>query len=83
MAITKTVVVEKDEDGWWAYYADGWKSSTDTVGAQHTDHADTKREIMRLVRSAIPCNCKQCTARTCGLVDGGNERPATSPHEKH
>jgi len=57
------VEVEKDEDGWWAYYADGWKSSTDAVGAQHTDHADTKREIMKLVRSAIPCNCKQCEAK--------------------
>lgn len=52
--------VEKDEDGYWAYYKPGYKSATDPIGAQHWDHEDTRREIMSLVKSAIKCDCDEC-----------------------
>lgn len=50
------------DDGWWLYYGRGWKSATDPVGCLHQEHEDTKREVMRLAKIALPCNCEDCKA---------------------
>lgn len=55
--------IENDSDGWWAYYIPGWKSADDPVGIQHQDRADTKREILQMVREAVPCDCADCKAK--------------------
>lgn len=60
MKTRKTFAIEKDSDGWWAWYRGGWKSAIDPVGACHLDHESTKREIMERVRDAIPCDCPDC-----------------------
>ena len=54
------VVIEHDDDGWWAYYSAGWCSGSDFMGASHQDHEDTKREIMKAVRAAVKCTCEKC-----------------------
>jgi hypothetical protein len=50
-------IITHDDDGWWAEYAVGWCSSLDPQC--HTEHEDTKAEVVTLVRAAIPCRC--CT----------------------
>jgi len=54
-------LIEQDEDGWWAYYKPGTRSmlSSDR-DPLHSDHEDTKRELMKLVKAAEPCTCKDC-----------------------
>ncbi len=52
--------LEHDQDGWWAYYKDGWKSSFDPCAPIHFDHEGTKREILRRIREAVPCDCDEC-----------------------
>lgn len=41
-------------------YRAGWKSSSDTMGAVHSDCGATVRELSSLIRNAIPCDCKDC-----------------------
>jgi hypothetical protein len=63
MATTKPVKIDKiyhDSDGWWCDYAPGWKSCTDPLGAQHTEHEQTRSELMQLVRQAKRCDCDDC-----------------------
>lgn len=52
--------IYKDDDGWWVAYKPGWKSSTDPVGELHSEHEDTKRQVMALVRKAMRCDCVDC-----------------------
>lgn len=48
-------------NGYWLYYAAGWKSGTDAIGCQHQDHEDTITELVRCVRGVIQCTCAECT----------------------
>jgi hypothetical protein len=59
--------IEQDEDGWWAYYGPGTRSvlSSDR-DPLHSDHEDTKRELMKLVKAAEPCKCKDCVKDLSG-----------------
>lgn len=50
--------IYKDDDGWWVEYKPGWQSSNDP--GCHGEHENTKREVMELVRNALPCDCVDC-----------------------
>ena len=57
----------RDHNGHWLYYAAGWKSGSDPLGAQHQDHEDTIKELVRCVREALPCGCSECTEMLSAL----------------
>ena len=63
--------IEHDEDGWWAYYNSGYKSSIDPVGVSHTDHADTKKEINKLIAKSVLCTCQNCKKETAEYLRAG------------
>jgi hypothetical protein len=41
----------------------GWQFSDDPGNAEHVRGFDTVRDAMREVRSSIPCDCPDCTAK--------------------
>jgi len=51
------------EDGWFVYYKDGWKSGYEPSGAVHYDCEPTKREIMKAIKNAEKCCCKDCVKK--------------------
>lgn len=54
---------ERDsDDGIFAYYKAGWKSSLD-IAPVHFEHENTIKEISELVKLAVPCNCKDCQTK--------------------
>jgi hypothetical protein len=67
--------IQRDEDGFWIYYGKGFKSSTDPVGVQHQDHADTRMEAEEMAQDAIACRCEECMSsgftEKCMTADGG------------
>lgn len=44
-------------DGVWVYYKDGFKSSSDPVGACHMDHEDTWTALYSAAKDVMPCEC--------------------------
>jgi len=50
------------DDEYEVGYKLGFKSSTDYMGAVHSDSARTARELIRYMRDAIPCDCDECVA---------------------
>jgi hypothetical protein len=50
-----------DEDGYWAMSEYGFKF----VDSQcHTAHEDKQNDLLRVIRSAVPCDCQECTEHT-------------------
>ncbi len=54
---SKIDIIEKDEDGYWAYLKRGF--CFDDRGL-HTIHEDTKTEILSCIREIKPCFCSSC-----------------------
>jgi hypothetical protein len=56
---SKLELVERDSDGYWAYSIKGFQFEG-MGGECHTAHEDTQHELLKMIRTVIPCNCKQC-----------------------
>lgn len=67
----KDVNIFKEDDQWFAEYPVGWKSCTDDLGSLHGDVAETRKEILSLVRSALPCDCLDCYPKKITPHKGG------------
>jgi hypothetical protein len=51
--------IEQDSDGYWAYSKYGFYF--EYMGNEcHTAHEDTKTDLLKVIRSLKPCNCKEC-----------------------
>lgn len=51
--------IDLDGDGYWAYSKIGYHFE-DMGGECHTAHEDTQFELLKVIRSLRPCNCKHC-----------------------
>ncbi|MFI2856829.1 hypothetical protein ACH6EH_06785 [Paenibacillus sp. JSM ZJ436] len=49
--------VTRDSDGYWAYSNKGYMF--DEMGC-HTASEDTQAALMAVIRSLVPCDCKEC-----------------------
>lgn len=49
--------IYKDSDGYWAYSNKGFMF--EDMGC-HTAHEDTQADLLRVIRSLIPCDCDEC-----------------------
>lgn len=50
-------LVEKDDDGYWAYSQPGFYFPM--MGC-HTAHEDTQADLLSVIRTVAPCNCDEC-----------------------
>jgi hypothetical protein len=48
---------EGRQDGYWAYSVPGFMFAD--MGT-HTAHEDTQADLLRVIRSLVPCDCKEC-----------------------
>lgn len=49
--------VYKDSEGYWAYAKTGYQFAG--MGC-HTAHEDTQKDLLAMIRTIEPCNCKEC-----------------------
>lgn len=50
--------ISKDSDGYWAYSKKGFMF--EGMGC-HTAHEYTQKELLSMIRTLKPCECKECT----------------------
>lgn len=58
--------VYKDSEGWWAYSKKGYKF--EGMGC-HTAHEDTQHELLKMIRTMVPCDCDQCMETEIEIVE--------------
>jgi hypothetical protein len=51
--------IDKDSDGYWAYSKYGYHFAG-MGGACHTAHEDTHKDLLSMIRTLEPCDCKDC-----------------------
>jgi hypothetical protein len=52
--------IDLDGDGYWGYSKKGYQFEA-MGGECHTAHEDTQKELLAVIRTLMPCNCKECT----------------------
>ena len=52
-------IIEKDEDGYWAYSKKGYCFEEMGYGC-HTAHEDNQLALLEVIRTLEPCNCNEC-----------------------
>lgn len=63
-------VVYKDVDGYWAETVAGFMFPSMEC---HTAHEDTQAELLRVIRTAVPCDCDQCKAELAAQAEQENQ----------
>ncbi|WP_336784099.1 hypothetical protein [Paenibacillus illinoisensis] len=57
--------VDKDSDGYWAYSKPGFKFADMEC---HTAHEDSQVDLLDVIRSLVPCDCKECASEVSGAA---------------
>lgn len=52
-------LIEHDSDGYWAYSNYGYHFSG-MGGDCHTAHEDTHKDLLNMIRTLEPCDCREC-----------------------